>query len=128
MAGEGRDIFPLPLLVLQEIPSSFSVSRSVQRRLQRRLHVQKYVNKAVTGLNSMYFGGLRGHGVPPIVNLQQLSHSGKRGVLRHLISRVQAAGCPPTNLKYSGAIHALRVASSPYGDVMTGVGDVVPWT
>lgn len=54
-----------------------------------------------------------------------LSQSGKRGVLQHLISRVHAAECPPTSINYSGAIHALRVASSPYGDVTTGVGDVV---
>lgn len=72
----------------------------------------------------MFFGGLRGHDVTPFVNLQLLSHSGKRGVLQHLISRVQAAGCPSTTLNYSEAIHALRVASSPYGDVTTGVGDV----
>ena len=92
----------------------------------RRSHVQKQVNLAVEALNSMYFGHEHYVAPMPIRAVKELNHQSQRDTLEHLISRVHAAGAPPLHLSHSGAINALRVASSPYGDALSGVGEVVP--
>ena len=51
--------------------------------------------------------------------------TGRKDVLRLILRRVQLAGAPTRGASHAGAIHALRVASSPYGGDTSGVGDVV---
>lgn len=108
------------------MPSSSQLSHSVRRRILRRVQVQKYVNKAVTALNSIYFGGGSFKRVPAIRTLKEVLHLGQRQTLERLIDRVHQAGPPSVHVSHSGAMNALRVASSPYGDVMSGIGEVVP--
>ena len=125
MLERERDIFPLPKLAVEKLPPRGQLCRAVERRILRRSHVQKQVNLAVEALNSMYFG--REHYVAPmpIRAVKELNHQSQRDTMEHLISRVHAAGAPPLHLSHSGAINALRVASSPYGDALSGVGEVV---
>lgn len=126
MLERERDIFPLPKLAVETLPLRGQLCRTVERRILRRSHVQKQVNLAVDALNSMYFGHER-YVVPmPVRAVKELNHQSQRDTLEHLISRVHAAGAPPMHLSHSGAINALRVASSPYGDALSGVGEVVP--
>lgn len=126
MLERERDIFPLPKLAVETLPLRGQLCRTVERRILRRSHVQKQVNLAVDALNSMYFGHEH-YVVPmPVRAVKELNHQSQRDTLEHLISRVHAAGAPPMHLSHSGAINALRVASSPYGDALSGVGEVVP--
>ena len=89
------------------------------------MHVQKLVNRCVAGLNSMYFGGGSRVLPTPVSSLTELEMASQREALAHIIQRVHSAGKPPHGFGYSGALQALRVTSSPYGDSMTGVGEVV---
>ena len=120
-----RDIFPLPELVVDDAPHGASLSRSVKKRTHRRVHVQKQVNNSVAALNSLFFGGGSSSKVEPVRDLKELSHSAQRDSLSHILSRVQAAGAPSERMSHSEALQALRVTSSPYGDAMSGVGEVV---
>ena len=119
-----RDLFPLPCLRTSR-DIDLSLSRSVRRRILRRLHVQRAVNKAVTALNSLYTGGGFVHYVEPVDDLGFINVQSQREALANIIKQVKRCGAPPLELHGTGALQALRAASSPYQD-SAGIGDVVP--
>lgn len=97
----------------------------MRRRILRRLHVQRAVNKAVTALNSLYTGGGFVHYVEPVDDLRFINVQSQREALANIIKQVKRCGAPPLDLHGTGALQALRAASSPYQD-SAGIGDVVP--
>ena len=111
--ARNRDLFPLPCLYVEKLERPQSVSRSVKRRVHRRIHLQRRVNLAVSSLNS-FFLGFDNPFVQHVNDLEKLPQ-GQRETLKFILKRVASAGPPPPNASCAGAIHALRVAGSPYG-------------
>ena len=53
--GRQRDVFPLPHLCQSPLKDQ-CLSRGTKRRVQQRFAVTGQVNKAISALNSLYFG------------------------------------------------------------------------
>ena len=116
------DIFPLPHVNVK-VPRDRQVCRAVQKRVCKRARIAERVNKAVDGLNSLYFGdhpGGRQHVVGDWDNLPLC----QKLVLQDVQSAVEKLGDPITACG-PGALVTLRAASSSYQDEGAGFGDVV---
>ena len=120
--GRQRDIFPLPTIQISGVVNK-GVSRSVARRIQSRDHVTRGVNKAILALNSLYFG----RGGPPsqvkVDNVEGLPLL-QKDAIQMIRKHVKRLG-PPGHASCSGALAALRVASSAYAEAEPSVGEVV---
>ena len=118
-----RDIFPLPTLHCSG-GLERNVSRCVQRRIQRRDHTVRQVNKAITALNSLYYGVGKAYGRVAVADVSQLPLL-QKDAIDGIFDQVRCLGAPPKGARYSGALAALRVASSAYPEVESGIGEVV---
>ncbi len=118
-----RDIFPLPTLQCSG-GMERKVSRCVQRRIQRRDHTVRQVNKAILALNSLYYGYGKAYGRVAVSDVSQLPLL-QRDAINGIFDQVKSLGAPPHGACYSGALAALRVASSAYAQVEAGIGEVV---
>ena len=118
-----RDIFPLPTLHCSG-GLERNVSRCVQRRIQRRDHTIRQVNKAITALNSLYYGVGKAYGRVAVADVSQLPLL-QKDAIDGIFDQVRCLGAPPKGACYSGALAALRVASSAYAEVESGIGEVV---
>eukprot|EP00435_Cladocopium_sp_Y103_P070321 s689_g35.t1 len=88
------------------------------------MHFLRESNRTVDALNSFYLGK-DNPDVQTVTSLEELT-MGQQFAWRHILKRVKMAGFPLKGACYSGALQALRVASSPYsGGDLSGVGDVV---
>ena len=96
--------------------------RSVVRRLHRRAPENKQINKAISALNSMFFGGGSGR-LPEDASGACADNEGQQSAQRLVVKRL---GPPPEDASGPGAICALRAASSSYIEPEPGTGDVVP--
>lgn len=117
-----RDVFPLPLLVVEGIKKP-SLCRTTARRIQFRAHVTVRVNRAIDGLNSLFFGTDEYPRRPEVVRLDDLPQM-QREAIQDIISSVRSLGAPPS-ASDSGALKALRVAASAYFEPEVGVGAIV---
>ena len=120
-----RDLLPLPHLALEFCRSPGKLSRKVHRRVLRRVHVQRETNAAVSALNSLYLGYDPGTICTVSSSSMEELPEHQRETLLHLIRGVKGVGGPPEGARGTGALEALRVASSPYGGELSGVGEVV---
>ena len=118
--GRRRDVFPLPAVKMDDPPSR-PVCRSVLRRLHRRAAENKQINKAISALNSMFFGA----GTNRLRNESCTLNDGQRHAQRLVVQQVKRLGPPPEDASGPGAICALRAASSSYVEPEPGTGDVV---
>lgn len=118
-----RDIFPLPALHCSG-GLERNVSRCVQRRIQRRDHTVRQVNKAITALNSLYYGVGKAYGRVAVADVSQPPLL-QKDAIDGIFDQVRCLGAPPKGACYSGALAALRVASSGYAEVESGIGEVV---
>eukprot|EP00435_Cladocopium_sp_Y103_P055837 s653_g18.t1 len=121
--GRGRDIFPLPLLE-ESGPWQASLSRSTQRRIFSRKAIAVRANKAITALNSLFFGSEH-WGKPTVVkDLADLPLC-QSDCLKNILNRVRQLGSPAEDACCQGALQALRTAGNSYDEPEPGVGSVV---
>ena len=122
--GRQRDIFPLPTLRVENGVANKLLSRSVQKRIHFREAIIKRANRAISALNSLYYG--RDDVMEPfdVSDLRSLPLI-QRDALLHVLQAVKAAGKPPPGLCHTEALKALRVPGSSYQEATAGVGDVV---
>ena len=119
--GRERDIFPLPLL--ENVASvQGNVCRAVQRRIHRKSAIVTMVNRAISSLNSLYFGR-QWDGGRTTAKLDDLPLA-QKDCVRDLIRRVGAFGPMPSGASRQGALQALRAPSSGYIEPIAGVGEV----
>ena len=110
--GRHRDVFPLPRLRDEPLLEE-KVRRAVARRMHRRAHVRNRANLAIDALNSLFFGGSpqrRALSADSVNDLRQA----QQDATKHILQACRSLGAPPKTACGSGALKALRAASSTY--------------
>lgn len=121
--GRQRDVFPLPHLCQSPLKDQ-CLSRGTKRRVQQRFAVTGQVNKAISALNSLYFGSDHNWNRRSIEDLNLLPLV-QQDAIRHITGLIKQLGPPPIDACTQGAMNALRVAGSSYTEPAPDVGTVV---
>lgn len=105
-----RDLFPLPLVAVREVPSDLKAGRKSRRRLERVFRSDQMVNGCIKALNSLYSGGQLDSAKSSSAGMSLAQQT----AVKHITNSVQQLGAPP-DLTGAEALRQLR-AFDGYGD------------
>lgn len=115
--GRQRDVFPLPMLKVQDVFTG-NVCRAVRQRITKKHGQTTLVNKAIHALNSLFYGGSHKFKATYVDSLSGLPEI-QKDAIKGIVSRVSELGPPPCASR-AEALKVLR-ASDPSGYEEPGV-------
>ena len=122
--GRQRDVFPLPLLHVEE-PHAGNVCRAVQQRIHLKYQIARRVNKAIRSLNLLFHGGDNFNMPEPVTDLKSLPLI-QRDAILGILEKVKDLGPPNTACRLE-ALKVLRATEASGYDVPDGTsGSTVP--